>query len=66
MSKYDLPAKTNTKIQCVCFLWVRNFVGNSMGTDGIRTHSDKGIFDRRVNYHISQPIRRTFSLKNVA
>jgi len=31
MSKYDLPAKTNTKIQCVCFLWVWNFVGNSMG-----------------------------------
>lgn len=52
MSKYDLPAKTNIKIQCICFLWVWNFVGNSMGTDGIRTHSDKGIFDPRqlINY----------------
>lgn len=45
MSKYNLPAKTNIKIQCVCFLLVRIIVGNSMGTDGIRTHSDKGIFD---------------------
>jgi hypothetical protein len=45
MSKCDLPAKIDIKIKCVCFLWVCNFAGNSIGTDGIRTHSDKGIFD---------------------
>jgi hypothetical protein len=57
MSKYDLPAKTNTKFQCVCFLWVWNFVGNSMGTDIIRTHSDKDIFDpwQLTNYPKSKP-----------
>lgn len=28
----------------VCFLWVWIFVGNSIGTDSIRTHTDNGIF----------------------
>jgi hypothetical protein len=41
MSKYDLPAKTNIKI-CVCFLWVPNFIGNSMGNDGLEHN---GTFD---------------------